>query len=170
MKHAAFAIAASLALSACGGGGASDSVEPAAETSEAAPAPAETGIPADVAALWSGNWKASDPETGQTISRFELRVEDGARWTGQYGLQQNFCQSDQPDFPASLCPFGGQGGSWYEIEANMVSLIATAPDPFLPGEDFTLTLTSTDQATVSNVVFVADAARVSFDAAFERVE
>lgn len=165
MKHAAFAIAASLALSACGGAGAPD----AADTSEAASAPVEAGISEDVAALWSGNWKASDPETGQTIARFELRADNG-RWGGQYTLTQNFCQSDQPDFPASLCPFAGQGGSWFEVDANTVSLIASASDPFLPGEDFTLTLTSTDQATVSNVVFLADAGRVSFDAEFERVE
>lgn len=168
MKHAALAIAASLALSACGGAGAPDTAEPAADAA-AAESMSEAGIPEAVAALWSGNWTASDPETGQTIARFELRAEND-RWGGQYTLTQNFCQSDQPEYTASLCPFAGQGGSWYEVDANTVSLIATAPDPFLPGEDFTLTLTSTDQATVSNVVFVADAGRVSFDAEFERVQ
>lgn len=155
MRSIILALGLSLALTGCGGDATSQDEAPAAATETA------TGISAEVEALWSGDWRVRNPEDGLVVAHVELRVEDG-RWTGQYSLTRNFCQSQQPEY-SSYCPFAGQGGNWFEIDANEVTLIASDRDPFIRSDEFTLTLISTDGTTISNAAMLADAGRVAID-------
>ena len=49
------------------------------------------------------------------------------------------------------------------IETNPNTLLAQAPDPFISGDDFVVTLFSLDGETIALSSIVADAGRVSVD-------
>ena len=153
------AFALTLLLTACGGEPAAKADADTATSSEAsAPAPAPSVDPA-LASLWAGNWQLRDPATNQLLVRFEIRVQEG-RWTGQFTLTPGFCQTSVPGTP-SHCPFDGAGGSLQDIDANAVALIALGIDPFMPGQDLSLTLTSANGASIDTVAVIADAGRMS---------
>lgn len=151
------ALALTLLLTACGSETPADA-DAATSNKDSAPAPAPSVDPA-LASLWAGHWQLRDLATNQLLVRFEIRVQEG-RWTGQFTLTPDFCQTSVPGAP-SHCPFEGAGGSLQDIDANAVALIALGIDPFMPGQDLSLTLTSADGATIDTVAVIADAGRMS---------
>ena len=150
-----------LGLSSCGESPSASPEEPVVENEAASIDPA-------LLALWGGSWSVSDPETGQRIAAIEIREDEG-RWRGQVSLTEHFCQSDRPE-ARSYCPVETFGASLNEIDANQVALIASAQDPFRDDFEntFTLTMTSTDQSTVSNIVLQADGGLFSIEGDFKK--
>ena len=151
-----------LGLSSCGESPSASPEEPVEESAAAAIDPA-------LLALWGGSWSVNDPETGQRIATIEIREDEG-RWRGQITLTENFCQSERPE-ARSYCPAETFGASLNEIDANQVALVASAHDPFgEPFEDtFSLTMMSTDQSTVSNIVLQAEGGQIGRASCRERV-
>lgn len=156
-----FGCAAVFLLAACGGNAEQTEIEAPVET-EASEATESAGSSQDV---WLGDWRLRDEVTDKVVAHIEFRM-DGGRLKGQYTLTRDFCQTTLPEI-SSFCPFAGQGGSWWEIETNPNTLIASASDPFQSGEDFTLTLFSIDGATIDTASILADGGRVSISGALQ---
>lgn len=116
--------------------------------------------------MFTGRWQIRNPDTGELMARWELRVEN-SRWVGQYTLTEQFCQS-RDDSRDSACPFEGQGGSWEFILASDGALMAQATDPFQSDAMFTLNMLAPDAEAVTRAAISADVGFVSLNTDIER--
>jgi len=157
-----FGCTAVFLLTACGGNAAQTEIDAPVDTA-VADAAESAGFSQDV---WLGDWRLRDEVTDKVVAQIEFRM-NGERLSGQYTLTKDFCQTTLPGI-SSHCPFVGQGGSWWEIETNPNTLMASARDPFLSGEDFVLTLFTADGATIDMASILADGGRVSISGELQR--
>ncbi|MEL7129809.1 MAG: hypothetical protein AAGK23_09695 [Pseudomonadota bacterium] len=162
-KHILFALG-TIALAACGDAPGNDTDIIDDETTAEALQPLPPTPKQEE--MFTGRWRARDPETGNIMVHWEIRVSDD-RWTGQYTLTEHFCQS-RDETRASACPFGVQGGSWEQIQASGGGLIAKATDPFQTDALFTLTMLAPDGDTVTRIATTADLGFVQLNTEIER--
>lgn len=156
----------SLALTGCGQSGPTDEQ---GTTAEVARSPVMKVDPV-LLELWGGNYDVFHPETGVLLAQLSIR-EDFERWGGQITLTENFCQTDNPDFP-TFCPFENTLLTLGNTEANNVALVTSGMDPFRDDleDSLIVTMTSTDQTTVANIVLQADGGRFSIDGDFKKYD
>lgn len=140
------------------------------ETALEQPGAPKEGVDPELLELWGGNYDVFHPETGVHLAILSIK-EDWGRWGGQISLTKNFCQTNNPSRP-TLCPFEGSIMTLGETEANKVALVTAAMDPFHNDFDsrFMVTMTSTDEKTVANIVLQADGGLFTIDGDFKKLD
>ncbi|MEM0985741.1 MAG: hypothetical protein AAGJ32_05810 [Pseudomonadota bacterium] len=149
----------------CACGDPSAAIDPSEPVEEANSGSQTIVPPVQNEALFTGNWAARNPETGQVMVEWNLRVDEG-RWKGSYVLTEHFCQT-RDEQRLSACPFDGQRGEWKQIIASAAVLSAQAMDPFQTDAFFTLQMLAPDGETLSTVAFSADLGFVQLNADIE---